>query len=184
MAACFATALLLLVPLGCTPMGSPKPTPSAPETETVSPQPSAPETEAADDSWDSPDRAYVKALPLGRLIEAGDPERSGILDALRTVVERDLKQPVKFEVYTLRVGGDFAGFSGRPVTLQGKSIDYLKTRHAPAVQAGAFDDGVLALLQKVDGRWKTIECDIGPTDYSGDYWLMQHKVRFNLFRRD
>jgi len=176
--------IVMIVGAGCAPSGVNRPRTSAPATATASPTPSQPDTEPAEESWTSPDRAYVEALPVGRLAGAGDPERKALLDALRVVVERDLDQPVKFEVYVLRIGGDFAGFTGRPVTPKGKTIDYLHTRHAPAVEAGAFDDGVLALLQKVDGRWKTIECDIGATDYSGDCWLMQHKVPANLFQND
>jgi hypothetical protein len=179
--AVFAT-ISLVAGAGCTPSGVKGPATSAPAT--ASPAPSQPESETDDASWNSPDRAYVEALPVGRLVGTGDPERKAILDALRIVVERELDQPVEFEVYTLRIGADFAGFSGRPVTPSGKTIDYLQTRYAPAVEAGAFDDGVLALLQQVDGRWRTIECDIGATDYPGDYWLMQYKVPANLFQNE
>jgi hypothetical protein len=125
--------------------------------------------------------AYLRGLGKGRSIGEGDPERGPILEALRSTAEHDLGQPVRFIVDRLRIGGGFAALRGRTVRPDGGKINYLKTRHKAAVEAGAFDDQIVALLQKEGGRWSVLECDIGDTDWPGDHWLYQHRVPYDLF---
>jgi hypothetical protein len=119
-----------------------------------------------------------------RLLKPGDPERQAVLDAVRVVVEKDLGQRVVFEVRGVKVVSSFAGLQGRPVQPDGDSIDYMRTHYASQVRFGAFDDGVLALLVKRNGRWRVLECEVGMTDYPGEAWLQEHKVPGDVFALD
>lgn len=117
-----------------------------------------------------------------RLLKAGDPERKAILDAVRVVVEKDLGQRVVFEVHGVKVVSSFAGLQGRPVQPDGDSIDYSRTHYAS--QGDTFDDAVMALLVKRNGRWRVLECEVGMTDYPGDAWLQKHKVPGDVLASD
>lgn len=119
-----------------------------------------------------------------RSLKSGDPERKAILDAVRVVVEKDLGQRVVFEVDGVKVVSSFAGLRGRPVQPDGDSINYSRTRYASQVKAGAFDDAVMALLVKRNGRWRVLECEVGMTDYPGDAWLQKHKVPGDVLASD
>ena len=138
-------------------------------------------TDSADDSSSDSSDAEVAARPKGRPVATGDPARSAILDGLRPTVESDLGQRVRFEVETLEVSGDWAGFQGRPVMPDGGRIDYRKTRYSSWIEQGVFDEGIVALLRKRDGRWHVIEYACGHTDAPGSAWLYEHKVPANLF---
>lgn len=104
----------------------------------------------------------------------GDSERKAILDALRVPVEKDLRQRVTFKIGRIAVQRPFAYVSGQPLRPNGHAINYRKTRYAAAVRAGAFDDGVLALLRFKNGSWKVIVVEIGATDFPGEYWIKEY----------
>lgn len=106
----------------------------------------------------------------------GSPERKAILDAVRPLAERKIGHKVKFEVTHLKVSGGFAFMMGRPVRTDGKRIDWTKTIYAEAYKAGAFDDGVMALLQKGSKGWKVLEWALGATDYPCEDWVRKHKA--------
>jgi hypothetical protein len=99
-----------------------------------------------------------------------DSERQSIEDVLKAAVVADLQQDVKLEIATFHALRDWTYISGRPTQPNGQPIDYSKTKHAPAVQAEAFDDGVIALLRKQDGAWKVVEFEIGSTDAPQSSW--------------
>ena len=46
----------------------------------------------------------------------------------------------------------------------------MHTTYAEAQKAGAFDDGVLALLHKVGGQWRVVQYVIGATDVAYLGW--------------
>ena len=185
----FAVALAVLASSACVPApragGGSVATPATVAPSAPASASSVPSVAVEADASDAPnpDRAYVAALPIGRAVPVGDSQWSAILDAVRVVVERDLGQHVRFEVDTLRLDATFAAVSARPVTRNGSRIDYLHTHYAQLFREGTFDDGVLALLRKVDGHWRVIEWALGNTDYPGDYWLHRHHVQVNLFAR-
>jgi hypothetical protein len=126
-------------------------------------------------------REYLSRQTKGQAIAVGDSRRKAVLDALRVVVQHDLGQRVSFEVSTLRSAGQWAAFSGRPVRPDGGAIDYSHTQYASWIKDGMFDEGVLALLRNEGGRWRVIEYSCGTTDYPGDAWLWEHKVKADLF---
>lgn len=112
--------------------------------------------------------------------KAGSALRKAILDSLRAPVEKKLKQKVVFEVQKLNVVGDWAFMQGTPRQPNGKPINYKNTEFAEAIKEGAFDDGVMGLLQKSAGKWKVVEVAIGSTDYPAPYWIEQHHAPKSL----
>lgn len=94
----------------------------------------------------------------------GDPLRSEVLDALRPRVENEVGQEVLFKIDQLRVSPRFAFLTAQPLTKSQEPIDYSKTKFANSVREGLFDDWLCALLEKKDGEWKVLACEIGATD--------------------
>lgn len=113
--------------------------------------------------------------------KAGSPERKAIMDALRVPVEKDLKQKVIFTVNSLRVQNGWAFLGGMPLQKNGKHIDYPKTKYREALEAGAFDDSVYALLKKGAKGWKVIAFVIGPTDVAWESWDKEYHAPRSIF---
>jgi hypothetical protein len=103
--------------------------------------------------------------------EKGSVERKAILDALRTPIERDLKQPIVFVTDNFKVQGTWAFVGGAPQTPTGGEPNYKGTKYAEAYESGAFDNNFFAVLKKAGGKWKVTTYAIGCTDvcYS-DWW--------------
>ena len=72
---------------------------------------------------------------------------------------------------------------GKPVKPDGKAVDYSGTRYAEWIKEGMFDEHVLALLKKENGRWHVIEYEIGRTDWVGDVWASRYNVPKEIFSR-
>ncbi len=96
--------------------------------------------------------------------DKGSPERKAILDSLRVPVEKKLKQTLVFKVDHLKVQNGWAFLLATPQKPDGTAPDYHGTVYQQAVDAGAFDNGIVALLHNVDGKWKVINYVIGATD--------------------
>lgn len=103
--------------------------------------------------------------------EKGSVERKAILDALRTPIERDLKQPIVFVTDNFNVQGTWAFVGGSPQSPNGGEPNYKGTKYAEAYDSGAFDNNFFAVLKKAGGKWKVTTYAIGCTDvcYS-DWW--------------
>lgn len=115
----------------------------------------------------------------------GNAERRAILEALRVPVRKQLKgRAVVFKVDRLAVRDGWAFMTGIPQQPNGKPIDYRGTPFQEARDAGAFDDGICALLRrdKKTGRWRVIQYVIGATDVPWDGWDRQYKAPSALFR--
>jgi len=102
--------------------------------------------------------------------DKGSAERKAITDALRVPVEKRLKQEVIFKIDHLRAQNGWAFLSGTPRRPDGGQVDYRNTPYAEAQKAGAFDDGVMALLHKVGGQWRVVQYVIGATDVAYFGW--------------
>ncbi|MBA3514025.1 MAG: hypothetical protein H0T77_06600 [Pyrinomonadaceae bacterium] len=113
--------------------------------------------------------------------EKGSMERKAIADALRAPVEKQLKQPVIFKIDNLKVQNNWAFLSGRPQNPEGSAIDYTNTVYQDAVDAGAFDDGIVALLRKVNGKWTVIQYVIGATDVPYVDWVKKYRAPKGIF---
>jgi hypothetical protein len=111
----------------------------------------------------------------------GSPEYKAILDALRVPVEQELQQKVLFVVEGIKVQDGYAFMQGRPVQPDGAPIDYSRTVYQEAVQAGAFDDAIFALLRWTDGSWKVLAYDIGATDVSWAPWASDYGAPETIF---
>ena len=113
--------------------------------------------------------------------EKGSVERKAIVDALRVPVEKQLKQPVIFKIDHLRVQNNWAFLNGRPQNSEGSAIDYTNTVYQEAVDSGAFDDGIVALLRKTNGKWKVVQFVIGATDVPYVDWDKQYHAPKGIF---
>jgi hypothetical protein len=116
--------------------------------------------------------------------EKGSPERKAIVDALRVPVEKKLKQSVIFKIDHLKVQDGWAFLLGSPQKANGGDIDYRGTVYQEAVDAGAFDNGVVALLKNVNGKWKVIQYVIGATDVPYVEWDKTYKAPRAIFPLD
>lgn len=112
---------------------------------------------------------------------AGSPERTRILNALRTPVEKELKTKVKFKVDHLKVQNGWAFMTGKPLQSNGKPVDYRKTRYRQALEDGVFDDWVCALFRHKKGKWTLVTYSIGATDVVWDGWDKQYKAPRAIF---
>ncbi len=111
----------------------------------------------------------------------GSPERKAILDALRTPVERDLKQKIVFVADDFKVQGNWAFVGGRPQGLNGEAPDYSRTQYADQVESGAFDNNLFALLKKTAGKWKVTRYAIGCTDVCYADWWRRYRAPKGVF---
>jgi hypothetical protein len=114
--------------------------------------------------------------------EPSSPERKAILDTLRAPVEKELKQKVVFRIGRLKVQNGWAFLEGVPQQPDGKPVNYRMTRYQGAIEAGMFDDGILALLRKEKSGWRVIVYDIGSTDYAATNWQEKYKASPGIFR--
>lgn len=123
------------------------------------------------------------ALAQGQVYtpEPGSSERQSIADALRVPVEKELKQKVVFKVEHLRVQGDWAFLKGVPQQPGGGAISYQGTDYQVAIDEGAFDDGIVALLRKREGKWRVVKYVIGATDVPYVEWDKEYKAPSAIF---
>ncbi|MFN2513477.1 MAG: hypothetical protein ABR568_18905 [Pyrinomonadaceae bacterium] len=115
--------------------------------------------------------------------EKGSVERKAIVDALRIPVGKQLKQPVIFKIDHLKVQNGWAFLNGKPQTPEGSAIDYTNTVYQDAVDAGAFDDGIVALLRKVKGQWTVVQYVIGATDVPYVDWDKEYRAPKGIFKQ-
>lgn len=111
------------------------------------------------------------------------PERKAILEAIRKPVEKELKQHVVFTSTQFNVDGDWAFFTGVPRRPDGKKIDYLRTGYKIAVENGAFDDGICALVRKRNAKWQLVTHVIGATDVPWVDWDKEYGAPSGIFRK-
>lgn len=125
----------------------------------------------------------VPALGQGRTHTPapGSAERKAILDALRKPVERNLGQDVLFKIDHFKVSGEWAFVRGVPQQPGGQPIDYSRTEYREAIEAGAFDDGFCALLERRAGKWTVVTYVIGATDVAWDGWWDEYGAPKAIF---
>jgi len=123
----------------------------------------------------------AKAATDPHVPERGSVERKAIVDALRIPVEKGVKQPVIFKIEHLKVQNDFAFLLGVPQHPDGSALDYHGTVYQDAVDAGAFDDGIVSLLRKVNAKWKVVQYVIGSTDVPYVEWDKKYGAPKGIF---
>jgi hypothetical protein len=114
----------------------------------------------------------------------GDAERRAITDALRAPVEKQLKQKVVFKIDHLKVQNGWAFLRGVPRQPGGAALDYKGTPYETAVEEGAFDDGIVALLRKRQGKWQVVQFVIGATDVPYVEWDKEFRAPPAIFKDD
>ena len=130
--------------------------------------------------------AFVFTLGMSLAVEPttpkmGSDERKAIMDGLRVSVQSQLKNPVVFKVNKLRVLNGWAFLDGVPVTPEGGKFDYSRSPYAEAIRDGHFDDGIVALLHKVNGKWMTVRFVIGATDVEYLNWAKAENAPAAIF---
>ncbi len=114
----------------------------------------------------------------------GDAERRAITDTLRAPVEKQLKQKVVFKIDHLKVQADWAFLRGVPRKPDGAALDYKGTPYQEAMDAGAFDDGIVALLRKRKGGWQVVRFVVGATDVPYVDWDKKYRAPSAIFAGD
>ncbi|HZE70747.1 MAG TPA: hypothetical protein VE135_14645 [Pyrinomonadaceae bacterium] len=113
--------------------------------------------------------------------EKASPERKAILDTLRVPIEKKLKQSVVFKIDHFKVQNGWAFILATPQKPEGGPPDYRGTVYERAVDAGAFDNGVVALLHNVKGNWKLVNYMIGATDVPYVDWDKTYRAPRAIF---
>ena len=108
-------------------------------------------------------------------------ERMAIMNALRTPIEKELKQRIQFTIKHFKVTDTWAFIQGEPLTLKLVQPDYTGTPYKKAVDEGAFDNNYQALLKKTAGKWKLVVHQIGCTDVCWLGWSEKHKAPKAIF---
>ncbi len=125
--------------------------------------------------------AVVSAAQAAREPQKGSAERKAILDALRVPVEHDLKQKIVFTADHLKVTGTWAFISGSPQTPAGTRPNYTNTKYKDAVDSGAFDNNVFALLKRSGRKWRVVKYALGCTDVCFLDWPTIHRAPKSIF---
>jgi hypothetical protein len=111
----------------------------------------------------------------------GSPLRATILDNLRPMVEAEVGKPVEFVVTTMRVLGEWAFVIVQPQRPGGGKIEYTYTRYQEAVDSGAFDNQVIALLRDTPSGWLVYAYSLGATDVPWVEWKDWYPVPPEIF---
>lgn len=100
----------------------------------------------------------------------GSAERKVVLDAARVPIEKDLGEPIVFDVRTLRVTPEWAFVHAVPKQPDGNPIDYSKSIYAQDVKDGAFSGEAAVLLARDAGVWRVMTYSVGFGDVVWDSW--------------
>ena len=112
----------------------------------------------------------------------GSAERRAVADALRAPVERELRQKVVFKIDALKLKDGWAFLRGVPQRPDGGKVDYSRTVYREAIENGAFDDWICALLRKQNGKWRVVKYVIGATDVVYEGWDEEYKAPSAIFK--
>lgn len=112
----------------------------------------------------------------------GSPLRTNVLDTVRPMVEAEVGKPVEFVVTTIRVLGEWAFVIAQPQRPGGGKIGYAYTRYQTAVDEGAFDNQVIALLRNTPSGWLVYGYSLGATDVPWEEWRQAYPVPPELFQ--
>jgi hypothetical protein len=112
----------------------------------------------------------------------GSPERKAICDALRVPVIKEFGVKPIFVIRTLNVMDGWAFLAGDLQRENGAPYNAAKLYKQRTGEDGFFDgDSVYGLLRKQNGRWKALDCHVGPTDVSFIGWHGQYGAPRRLF---
>ena len=119
----------------------------------------------------------TSSAPRERELRADDPGFAGIMRSLESTVSRHLGQPVRLEYRGGSVVASFATVLAEPFAPDGSAIDFdAYPEYAPAIEAGAFDSQVQALLRRQGEGWVVLEFVLGATDVQFVEFWRRHNV--------
>ena len=87
--------------------------------------------------------------------------------AVQQAMASRLDRPVTLDVRTARSHEDWMFLAGRPLTGDGRPIDYRRTSFAQDLAEGVFDDNFSTLVRhdaQAGRGWQVVELSIGATD--------------------
>jgi len=109
-------------------------------------------------------------------------ERAAVLDTVDAAVTDDVGQPVSLVPQSVSIRLPFAAVAAAPLADDGSQIDFSASpKYSAAVNAGAFDAQVLALLKHTDTGWTVLEYELGATDFPGQEWARAHGAPEDIF---
>jgi hypothetical protein len=126
--------------------------------------------------------SYVWAQDQPYTPERGTAERQTITDVLRVPVQKQLKKKVIFKIGRLKVQDGWAFLLGIPQQQDGSPMEYRGTVYQDAIDAGAFDDWICALLRKHEGKWQVVTYVIGATDVPYVEWDKKYHAPLAIFK--
>jgi hypothetical protein len=128
--------------------------------------------------------AFAVAAPAAAQVSTppqGSELRKDILDVVRLETEAMVGAPVEFVVDTMNVLGEWAFVEATPQRPGGGAIPYVYSRYQPAVDAGAFDDEVIALVRNTPAGWLVYEYSLGATDVVWLSWIGLYPAPIDIF---
>lgn len=103
--------------------------------------------------------------------------------AVQQAIASRLGMPVTLEVETAGSHEDWRFLAGRPLTPDGRPIDYARTPLAPDLAESLLDDQFSALVRR-DGEagrgWQVVELSIGATDAPFIDWFERYGLPLDL----
>ena len=83
-------------------------------------------------------------------------ERLAILNALSVPVSKELKQKITFSITKLKVKDNWAFIDGLPKNSKGGEPNWKITKYQEFIKNGDFEEGLVALLKKTNGKWRVV----------------------------
>lgn len=133
--------------------------------------------------------SVLLAVTTGCTRPVWEPKRVGAPTsrlAVQQAIASRLGMPVTLDVQTARAHRDWMFLAGRPLTGDGRPIDYTRTPFAPDVTDGLFDDQFSALVRRdaqAGGGWAVVELSLGATDAPFIDWFERYGLPLDLASR-
>lgn len=130
--------------------------------------------------------SLLLAVSVGCARTGPEPTRVGASTprlAVQQAIASRLGMPVTLEVQTARLHGDWKFLAGRPLTPDGRPINYSRTLFAQDLVEGLFDDQFSALVRRdaqAGGGWQVVELSIGATDAPFIDWFERYGLPLDL----
>lgn len=129
-------------------------------------------------------------VATGCALPVPEPQGGGAPTARLAVQEAiavKLGMPVMLDVQMARPHEDWMFLAGRPLSADGRPIDYTRTPYAQDLAEGFFDDNFSALVRRrvqSGGGWDVVELSLGATDAPFIDWFERHGLPLDLASRD
>ena len=129
------------------------------------------------------------SLATGCVLSVPEPPGGGAPTprlAVQEAIAAKLGMPEMLDVEMARPHEDWMFLAGRPLTAEGRPIDYTRTPYAQDLAEGFFDDNFSALVRRrvqAAGGWDVVELSLGATDAPFIDWFERHGLPLDLASR-